>query len=122
MDPVSLQVEVVQIQLVSVFNFLLLIHVLVSIGFILMVQHFICVLIVLFTSKGTTLSVRFRHGSGYIVVTLFFLGYESGGFLPFTAHLIGFQALHGTSLDVLGGSSRIFLDFLSRIIIGSLIG
>jgi hypothetical protein len=87
MDPVPLQVEVVQIQLVGVFNFLLLIHVLVSIGFILMVQHFICILIVLFASKGTTLSVRFRHRSGYI---LFFLGYESVGFLTFTAHLIGF--------------------------------
>jgi hypothetical protein len=72
MDPVPLKVEVVQIQLVGVFNFLLLIHVLVSIGFILMVQHVICVLIVLIAGKGTTLSVRFRHGSGNIVV---FLGF-----------------------------------------------
>jgi hypothetical protein len=47
MNPVSLQVQVVQIQLVGVFNYLLLIHVLVSIGFIFMIKHVISVLIII---------------------------------------------------------------------------
>lgn len=121
MNPVSLEIEVVEIKLIGVFNFLLLIHILVSISFILMVQHVICVIIVLVAGKCTTLSDRFSHGSGYIVVALVFLSYQSAGCLPLTVHLIRFQALHGTGLDVLRGSSRIFLDFLSRIIILSMI-
>ena len=88
MDPVSLQVQVVQIQLVSVFNFFLLIHVLVSIGFILMVQHVISVLIIFIARKGTTLSVRFHHGSGYIVVALVSLGNSIAGHIPLTIHFI----------------------------------
>jgi hypothetical protein len=88
MHPVSLQVQVVQVQLVGVFNFLLLIHVLVSIGFILMVQHVISILIIIVARKGTTLSIRFRHGSGYIVVALVSLGNSFAGHIPLTIHLI----------------------------------
>jgi hypothetical protein len=88
MHPVSLQVQIVQIQLVGVFNFLLLIHVLVSIGFILMVQHVISVLIILIARKGTTLSVRFHHGSGYIIIAYVSLGNSIAGHIPLTIHLI----------------------------------
>ena len=116
MSSVSLQIQFIQIQLVCVFNFLLLIHFLVSIGFILMVQHVITILIIVIARIGTTFSVRLRHGNRCIIVALVSLGHAFGVRLPLTITLIRVDALQGTGLNVLRGNSRIFLDFLSRII------